>query len=427
MLSPSTPQPRPSKKRPPGKLSKSENTDSDNGNQSEQLGKRRGEGASKGALGGRNLKRPSSVITSSPSLEEVSLDRVSSSATPKSHLTITTTSSQLSPGATDENVYVDPETKHRYYANHAGLLAHSNSNNNNNTNVHNNISINNNNNITNVNNINTALSQPLPSHNSQVTPMRISFQSNCIRARHDGHTTPKSSQSQWPDASPHGTHGHHKPAKLKRRWLEAALEQSYEEDIRAAKSSLKVDHGENRDVMPATSTPADMDYNHTDIYIKNEEESFNYQKHQATTFTNHGNSKYSNSSTRPSVLVMAHSTSPSEEEQEHSTPYNYSNAVDPTRLEAVSSTTTTTVTLHEEYQYATFHGSNGMCKKFHTDDSGHLIIAVEGTDNNAPSPFDNHDQTEQYHIIETIVPENNHSYNNHLYYRSNHQQITSGP
>lgn len=354
VVTPTPPKPRQAKKRPAGKIGKTTTTDNiydaDFNDDSNGGAKRANHFLPKIETG--LDERSSSVIMSTPppTLPVNQTTRVINTANSQSQSLITTPlSSQMSPVATDENVYIDLETKSRYYANHVSHLNLTNTQLSNNANGNNNV-INNfviNNNSHNVAFGTSGQSTLLGNHNSssQVTPMGISFQSNCIRAAHHEQTTPKSSQSsQWCQRNSLGDH--HKPAKLKRRWLEAALEQSYEEGrVDSAARSPSVSHVTI--TTSATTTSSTDSNNQYDIYISNnnnndkrnhnnnysngrggnsdnqvdnyfavkyENDDDNDSSFQAETnddgyFASSTATTPTNSSVRPSVLVMARSAS----------------------------------------------------------------------------------------------------------------------
>ncbi|CAL8084160.1 unnamed protein product [Orchesella dallaii] len=387
-----------------------------------------------------SLKRPSSVITTSSTHdedeEETEDDDMERTSTPirisnQSHtnntmtITTTTTTPQLSPEAVDENVYVDPQTKHRYYSNHHHL-------------THNSLFSSSTN--------NTPSSTPTTTVVNQVTPMGVSFQSNCIRA-HQGATTPKSSHSYSEN-----TQGH-KPAKLKRRWLEAALEQSYEEDrdrsIKSSSTSLPSTYtsenyfGATRDE-GSIGVENNNQYNIYINYCATRQQGGEVSDSKMSTTPSCAPSKYQNSSEndnqsesyslRPSVLVMANSSGSSSPAPQPTTTVsvNTENTYNLCENQGFTRSECDITQIQNNYQqYVTFHGSNGMFKKIQVESTptAHLIGALEAgikrefvTHSSTPSPPTTPPQ--QYQIVPTIGEASNRY--NHFYYGS-HQEITSEP
>ncbi|ODN00575.1 hypothetical protein Ocin01_06098 [Orchesella cincta] len=318
-----------------------------------------------------SVKRPSSVITTSSTpdedeedTEDEEMERISTpprivSNQSNSMTIMTTTTPQLSPEAADENVYVDPQTNHRYYSNHHHLTHNS---------------------VYSSSPSHTTTSALTNTPVNQVTPMGVSFQSNCIRA-HQGVTTPKSSHSYSEN-----TQGH-KPAKLKRRWLEAALEQSYEEDRNRKSPSVSTTtttsdnySGASRDES-LVGVDNNNQYNIYINYCARQEESVVQSNYQTPTSSNRSSSDNQSESysLRPSVLVMANSTcsSPVTTAASPTVSVNSENAF--SLCENTPFTRSERDLHHNNQQYVTFHGSNGMFKKIQVGSTptGHLIGALE--------------------------------------------------
>lgn len=328
VVAPPAPKPRQPKKRTPsGKAAKLNDSfyDDDSDGSIDMVKRKRYDSLTRSELSGD--ERSSSVIMTQtpPAISKYSKVGQVGVTVP--------VSSQLSPLASDENVCVHPETKQRYYANHAGYLYPTGDSA---TTHYSTPTSMTSNTVSNTPSIGQSI-------NSSVTPMGTSFQSNCIRAHH-GLNTPKSSHTQqWSQRTNlqrDCLDGGHKPAKLKRRWLEAALEQCNDDEFRNTRS-------------PSTTTSSNSDSNQYDIYINNNNKmnyssSVNQDNHlnqydnlqlhyqvsnvkhnlngristaphtSTTTITTHDDGIYytsgtpppsSTSSVRPSVLVMARSTS----------------------------------------------------------------------------------------------------------------------